>query len=227
MDTNRAEIVGSGRSADVFAHGDGQVLRRYRAPRDTQREVAAMEHARAQGFPVPAARRLSDRDVVMDRVEGPTMLEDLELHPWRMGRHARLLASLHHRLHAIEAPAWLPAPLGEGSSLLHLDMHPANVILSRAGPVVIDWPNVARGRGAADAAHTWVVLACSIPPRGRFRQVVRLGRGLFCRLFLSNFEGAELRAELPSVCAYRLTNRTLPSSELDAIRRLGERASRG
>jgi hypothetical protein len=163
----------------------------------------------------------------MERVEGPTMLADLELDPWRMRQHARLLASLHHRLHSIAAPAWLPAPLGEGSSLLHLDLHPDNVILARTGPVVIDWPNVARGRGAADAAHTWIVLACSIPPHGRMRQIVRLGRGLFCRMFLSHFSRSELRAELGPACAYRLGQRTLPASELNAVRRMRDRLAEG
>ena len=51
MDAPRAtqpagKLVGQGRTADVYEHGVEQVLRRYRAPRDTEREVAAMEHAR-------------------------------------------------------------------------------------------------------------------------------------------------------------------------------------
>jgi hypothetical protein len=40
MDVRLAEIVGTGRSAHVFAYGDRSVLRRYREPRDTEREVA-------------------------------------------------------------------------------------------------------------------------------------------------------------------------------------------
>ena len=75
-------LVGTGRSADVFAHGAGEVLRRYREPHDTQREVATMEHARAHGYPVPAARVLSDTDIVMERVEGPTMMQSVSRRPW-------------------------------------------------------------------------------------------------------------------------------------------------
>ena len=80
-----------------------------------------------------------------------------------MKRHAVTLAMLLDHLHAITAPDWLPSPLGAGTALLHLDLHPENVILTQRGPVVIDWPNAARGPGAADVAHTWVVLACSLP----------------------------------------------------------------
>jgi hypothetical protein len=81
---------------------------------------------------VPAARALNETEIVMERLDGPTMLDDLGRRPWRIDRHAQTLATLHRRLHEIDAPAWLPAPLGEGRSLLHLDLHPDNVISPRA-----------------------------------------------------------------------------------------------
>jgi aminoglycoside phosphotransferase (APT) family kinase protein len=214
-------LMGTGRTADVFEHGDGQVLRRYRTPRDTEREVAAMEYARGHGYPVPSARALSDTEIVMERLDGPTMLDDLGRRPWRIDRHAQTLASLHRRLSAIEAPDWLPAPVGEGPGLLHLDLHPDNVMLTTQGPFVIDWPNAARGPGAADVAHTWLVIACSTPTTGRYRQALsRAGRGLLLRAFLKRFDRAEIAAHLQAAGTYRLANRTLPGSEYDAIRRV-------
>jgi Ser/Thr protein kinase RdoA (MazF antagonist) len=219
-----ARLVGKGRSADVFEHGDGRVLRRYRDPRDTEREVAAMEHARARGYPVPAAEALNRTDIVMDRIEGPTMLADLARRPWRVPQHATTLAKLHERLHAIAAPGWLPAPLGSGDCLLHLDLHPENVILSEAGPVVIDWPNAARGPSAGDVAHTWIVIACAAAPGGAYQRMASaLGRRLFLRLFLAHFDRAELLSQLGRAGAYRLANRTLPETELEAVSRLLER----
>lgn len=208
----------------MFEHGPHEVLRRYREPRDTAREVAAMEHARSHGYPVPAARALNDTDIVMERAEGPTMLGDMMLNPWRMQRHAVTLAILLDRLHAITAPDWLPSPLGEGTALLHLDLHPENVILTQHGPAVIDWPNAARGPGAADVAHTWVVLACSLPPKDPLKRVVALGgRRLFLALFLRNYSRAELRAHLRAVADYRAVDRTLPLGELESIRRVVDR----
>jgi aminoglycoside phosphotransferase (APT) family kinase protein len=216
-----SRLVGSGRSADVFEHGDGEVLRRYRKPRDTELEVAAMEHARAHGYPVPPARALNDTDIVMERVDGTTMLEALMRRPWQMQAHAATLAALHERLHSIDAPAWLPAPLGDGGELLHLDLHPDNVILSARGPVVIDWPNAARGPAAADVAHSWIVIACSLPLAGLLRRVVSLaGRRLFLGLFLGHYRRPEIAAHLGAAGAYRASNRTLPQAELDAIVRL-------
>jgi len=215
------ELVGTGRSADVFAFGDGQVLRRYRSPRDTEREAAAMQHARSHAFPVPAARALDGTDMVMDRVSGPTMLADMMRRPWLLARHAATLAGLHERLHAIPGPDWLPAPLGDGGSLLHLDLHPDNVILSPSGPTVTDWPNAARGAGAADVAHTWIVVACSLPPSGIHRRALSLvGRRAFLALFLRRVDRVEVRSWLAAAGAYRLSNRTLPEAELESIRRL-------
>jgi aminoglycoside phosphotransferase (APT) family kinase protein len=218
------ETLGAGRSADVFEHGPGEVLRRYREPRDTAREVAAMEHARGHGYPAPAAHALNDTDIVMERLEGPTMLGDMMRSPWRMHQHSATLASLLDRLHAIPAPSWLPAPLGEGDALLHLDLHPKNVILTERGPAVIDWPNAARGPAAADVAYTWIVLACSLPPKDPLERAVTLGgRRLFLGLFLRNYSRRELRGHLPAVADYRSANRTLPPGELDSIRRVVDR----
>lgn len=221
------ELVGSGRSADVYEHEPGWVLRRYREPRDTEREVAGMEHARAHGFPAPEARALSDTEIVMRRLEGPTMLDELGHKPWLIGRHAKTLASLHKRLHAIKAPDWLPTPVREGSALLHLDLHPDNVILTERGPMVIDWPNVARGPGLGDVAYTWIIVSTAGAPREdlRTRITTATGRRLFLRAFLSQFDRAqcaEIRKWIPVGAAARLQDRTLPAAEREKVQRLAQ-----
>jgi aminoglycoside/choline kinase family phosphotransferase len=214
-------MLGTGRSADVYVFGEHEVLRRYRHPRDTEREVTVMELARAKGYPVPAARAVNDTDIVMERLGGPTMLDDIGRRPWRLGSHAKTLVALHRRLHEIESPPWLPAPAGEGKSLLHLDLHPDNVMITARGPFVIDWPNAARGPGEADIAHTWIVIACSTPTTGIYRRALSaVGRELFLRAFLAHIDRAQIERHLEVAGAYRLDNRTLPESELDAIRRL-------
>src|SRR5205807_5461216 len=100
------ELLARGRAADVFAAGSGRVLRRYRKGEggDIALEATAMEHARRHGFPVPAVHEVHDRGLVLERVDGPTMLADLARRPWRVGRHGRMLAELHNQLHSIGAP---------------------------------------------------------------------------------------------------------------------------
>jgi Ser/Thr protein kinase RdoA (MazF antagonist) len=155
---------------------------------------------------------------VMERVDGPTMLDDLTRRPWRMARHAHTLAELHKQLQSIAAPPSLPAPVGEGGSLLHLDLHPDNVMLSPRGAIVIDWPNAARGPGAADVAHTWIVLACSTPTTGTVRRLASAaGRRAFVGFFLRHFNREQIEAHLHAAGEYRLAHRTLPAKELEAI----------
>lgn len=53
-------------------------------------------------------------------------------------------------------------------SVLHLDLHPGNVILTPRGPFVIDWTTAAAGDPALDLAKTIVTLATAdLPARTR------------------------------------------------------------
>jgi tRNA A-37 threonylcarbamoyl transferase component Bud32 len=68
-----------------------------------------LEHARGHGYPVPRVWEVRDDALVLDRIDGPTMLDELRRRPWSLRRHTRLLAQLHERLHEIPAPEGLPA----------------------------------------------------------------------------------------------------------------------
>ncbi|PWV50951.1 phosphotransferase [Nocardiopsis sp. L17-MgMaSL7] len=143
--------LASGRDADVFALGDHRVLRRYRHPQDTGPEAAAMAHAGEHGFPTPEVHRAEGSELEMERLYGPTMLDaalEGRLTPEGTGRE---LAGLHARLHALPGRAT--------GRLLHLDLHPGNVVLTPRGPVVIDWTNARDGEPDLDLAVTALLLA--------------------------------------------------------------------
>ena len=154
-------LIGAGRAADVYALGGQQVLRRYRNGDSAEREAGVMAYLAEAGFPVPRVYHASGPDLVMERLAGRDMLADLAARPWLARQHARTLAGLHDRLHAIAAPPSLRAQFGPGDRMLHLDLHPGNVMLTAAGPVVIDWSNVAAGSPAADVAMAWLIIATS------------------------------------------------------------------
>src|SRR5438094_9114508 len=97
-------LLAQGRAADVFECGDGLVRRRYRTPHSTLHEAAVMQYVAAHGYPVPRVVEASGSDIVMQRLEGSTMLADLASHPWRLFAHANTLASLFERLHEIPPP---------------------------------------------------------------------------------------------------------------------------
>jgi aminoglycoside phosphotransferase (APT) family kinase protein len=163
---HRSQSGLSGREADIVDLGDGTVLRKFRTAGNPAREALVMEHARARGYPVPRVHEVRPDALVLERIDGRSMLRDLRRRPWRLPRHMRTLAELHAQLQKIDAPH----ELGDGA-LLHRDLHPNNVLLSPAGPVVIDWPNSTAGDRAFDVALAWIVCATS---GGRSRGAYRV-----------------------------------------------------
>jgi aminoglycoside phosphotransferase (APT) family kinase protein len=194
-------VIAAGRASEIVDLGDGRILRRFKRGGQPAREAAIMEHARAYGFPVPRVLEVRDDALVLERLEGPTMLEELRRRPWQAGRAARTLAQLHRRLHEIPF---------EGERLLHLDLHPDNVLLTRAGPVVIDWTNARAGEPSLDVALTWVIGATSGGLAGR----------AFTQLFLRHVDRAAARRALPRAAAFRLADPNVTDAEREQVRRL-------
>ena len=154
-------LLASGRDAEIFEYGPGLVLRRSRDGWSMALEARTMDYLRGQGYPVPAVEEVSDDgcDLVMERVNGPSMLESLAHAPWNVRRQADVLADLHRRLHEVAPPGFLPpAPVGQGDQVVHLDLHPLNVLIGPKGPVVIDWPNAAPG--ACSPTSPWHGPSC-------------------------------------------------------------------
>jgi aminoglycoside phosphotransferase (APT) family kinase protein len=185
-----------GRASELVDLGAGRLLRRGGAP---EREARLMEHARAHGYPVPLIYEVHADALVLERIDGPTMLEDMVLQPWRLATHMRALAALHEQLHRIDHP--------DGGALLHLDLHPDNVLLSRGGPVVIDWTNAQAGDAALDPALAWLILTTSGGVLGK------LGARIFARRI-------DVRRGLLDACAYRLDDPNVTPAERRRVRRL-------
>jgi aminoglycoside phosphotransferase (APT) family kinase protein len=187
-------------------------------------EARIMEHVRGSGYPVPAIHEVSTdgTELVMERIKGPTMLALMGRRPWTIGDQAVLLADLHKRLHEIAAPDWSKvAPGGAGTRLLHLDLHPNNIMIGPDGPVVIDWSNASRGNPNTDVALTWVLLAAAGIPSGRIKSgLLTNGRSFLVRAFLKEFDVQQVRAQLPAVVEWKSTDPHMSPVERDAMRRL-------
>ncbi|WP_223190129.1 phosphotransferase [Nonomuraea terrae] len=151
------EFLGAGRSADVYALDGERVLRRYRIDADARRESAVMVYVGAHGYPVPRVypEEGTATDLVMERLAGPTMLRALVDGEMTAEEAGRTLARLLRRLHDI--PARFSAEPAD--RILHLDLHPDNVLLTPSGPVVIDWCNTQEGSPALDCGLSAVILA--------------------------------------------------------------------
>jgi aminoglycoside phosphotransferase (APT) family kinase protein len=210
-------LLAAGRDADIFEYGEGLVLRRSREGRSLAREARIMEYVRSQGYPAPAVDEVSDDGLAMviERIEGPDMVTAIKKRLWTIRRQGALLADLHQSLHELATPEWLhDAPVGQGDRLLHLDLHPLNVMMSPKGPVVIDWTGACRGDPAVDVTLAWVLLEAGSVPTGRLiAAVLGRARASLVKSFLRPFDKEPLKQLLREVVAWKVQDPHMSADE--------------
>jgi aminoglycoside phosphotransferase (APT) family kinase protein len=196
--------------------------------------------------------------LLMERIEGIDMLTQLGAKPWTVLSAGGRLGRAHAALHEVVAPPALlplkerhtvalrssdrvPAPvagravaalasLPDGDRICHGDFHPGNVILTRRGPVVIDWPNSVRGDPSADVARTLLLIRLGELPPGAsalLRALDSIGRKIIVRGYLSAYRKARqldvalLDRWLLPVAAHRLAE-GIPEERAKLLALLGE-----
>ncbi|WP_446667091.1 phosphotransferase [Flexivirga sp. B27] len=156
-------LLATGATALVYELDDRRVLRRYKDADLSAVPVAtSTEIAWAAGVPTPRVLSAHGPDLVLERVDGPTMLAEMTAGQLAMDEAMQILARLHRRTHQVTAmPQEQELPrLPGGDRLLHLDLHPNNVLMAPDGPQLIDWENASWGPPGLDVAVTAVILAC-------------------------------------------------------------------
>jgi aminoglycoside phosphotransferase (APT) family kinase protein len=168
-------------------------------------------------------------DLVMERIEGPSMVAALERAPWTVLRQGDVLAELHQRLHDVAPPDFLgPAPVGEGNAVVHLDLHPLNVIVGAKGPVVIDWTSACLGDGAVDVALAWVLMSAGEIPVGPvMAKMLSWGRGLLVKRFLRHFDRAGVVRQLRDVVSWKVNDPHMSPREVETMWRIVQHAEAG
>ena len=98
--------IAEGRTAEIFAWGEGRVLKLFRAGGSHQSRDYEYNIARAvyrSGVPAPnvfEAIEIEGRPgIIYERVEGPTLLRELLTHPERLIELAQGMADLHAEVH--------------------------------------------------------------------------------------------------------------------------------
>jgi tRNA A-37 threonylcarbamoyl transferase component Bud32 len=197
----------AGREADVFALDDERVLRRYRDGGDATREAALMSYLLERGYPVPAVHSADGPEIVMERLDGPTMAQSLVSGTFPIAEGALMLAELLRRLHEI------PGRSGDGT-VGHFDLHPENVLLTSRGPVVIDWRN---GRdGSADLDTAFCALILAQVAIGSIEHEMRDQVGELLDLFLAAAPGDPL-SRLDEAVEIRGQQSTMSADEVAAL----------
>ena len=129
--------------------------------------------------------------MVFERIEGITMDIQIKMNPLGGFKLVSQMALLQHQIHQCCAPD-LPSyssylsrrirhteelssaeksfllgqidRLSGEEQLCHADLHPQNIILSRRGPVIVDWANAVSGSRIADVARSYYLLGEGLAP---------------------------------------------------------------
>jgi uncharacterized protein (TIGR02172 family) len=254
-----APLLAQGRTAEVYPWKEGSVLKLYRdwCPADwVQYEARIARAIYEAGVPSPAAGDIVEVDgrqgIIYERLEGISMLQDMNARPWTLVKHAYSLAELHVKIHR-QAISGLPSykdrlqhavsstehlesslkntildllqSLPDGSSICHGDFHPGNVLLTKSGPVVIDWMTACSGSPWTDVARTSLLLSIGAKAaRKEVHPILRMAIRLYHDRYLSRYRKliADSQGELarwtPVIAAARLNENIIP--ERDALIRI-------
>jgi uncharacterized protein (TIGR02172 family) len=108
-------LLAEGRTAEIYAWGDGAVLKLFRdwvTREHAEYEAELARAVSASGLPAPGVGELVDVGgrigLVYERVDGPTLLEAIRKKPWTLRSAAVLLARLHADLHKTQVAAVVP-----------------------------------------------------------------------------------------------------------------------
>ena len=107
----KGNIIGRGRTALIYAWGDGQVLKLYEKGIPATRVEAEAEQGRlihAAAIPSPDVEGYIEEDgrpgIIFERLSGPTMLQYITAKPWLIIGTARRFAELQADMHSREIP---------------------------------------------------------------------------------------------------------------------------
>jgi aminoglycoside phosphotransferase (APT) family kinase protein len=230
-------LLGRGRTADIYAWGNTQVLKLYHPgwpATVAEREARISRQVARTGLPVPAVGDVLTVDgrqgILFERVTGPTLLQHFAAKPWTIWKSVRVFTDLQLTMHAqimpdlpsqrealrrqIEAAEVSAAmrqaalrqldQLPEGQVLCHGDYHPENVLVTHAGPIIIDWVTATSGHPLADVARTALLLQIGELPHSPISyRLLATARAVVHRAYLRRY----LRrhpAGAPDLAAWRL-----------------------
>jgi uncharacterized protein (TIGR02172 family) len=215
-------LIGQGRTAEIYAWGDDQVLKLYRTgwPASwVEHEARISRMVSASGLPVPAVGGLIEVDgrygLLFERIVGPSLVGQFATRPWTLARALRAFTGLHLAMHARVIPDLpsqreqlarmiaeaSPVPdavraaalerlerLPAGNKLCHGDYHPDNVLMTRAGPIIIDWGTASSGHPLADVARTALLLQVGELPSSHLnRWLLASARAFVRRAYLRRY----------------------------------------
>jgi thiamine kinase-like enzyme len=202
--TKDLKKIGAGRTATIFRYGRDQVIKLFKSNFSQHAINEEFEIGRSlnlSGLSIPTTYEIVEVDhskgILLDFIEGRSMLQNLASKPWLVLRYAKNMAHAHFKIHRadLEGNKCLK-PLSKsiadkisrvslltseektailsclsclpgGSSLCHGDFHPDNIIVSKDRLVTVDWITATLGNPIADVARTWLLLTMGTLPENK------------------------------------------------------------
>jgi uncharacterized protein (TIGR02172 family) len=214
--------MAEGRTAEIYLWDDQHVLKLYRewCPPDWVEYEAQVAGAIYEaGVPSPAPSEIVEvngrRGLLYVRIQGISMLQDMNAHPWTIWKHARSLAELQVQINQ-KSINGLPSykdrlsydirntehlstdlrdkvlkrleVLPDEKNVCHGDYHPGNVILTEKGSVAIDWMTASTGSPWTDVARTSLILNIGAKRAGRqVNPIIRAAIRLYHQIYLNRY----------------------------------------
>jgi tRNA A-37 threonylcarbamoyl transferase component Bud32 len=121
--TNPENLIGKGRTADVFSLDNGQILKLYKnwmPASEVEKEFQVTLCAYNAGVSVPQPYEFIQQEdrfgIVSQRIYGTSLLQELQSNPQNVAGIARQLADLHVMINQTPAPIGLP---GQFDQIIH------------------------------------------------------------------------------------------------------------
>ncbi len=216
MELNRP--IAAGLTAEIYDWKPGFVLKLFNqgiSRTTVEYEAGVTKTVHESGLPVPAAGEIIDIEgrfgLELEKLEGPSMLEEFARTPWKFIAFAHQLAELQADMHTRQLPG-LPSladrlrrkithamqlpehirraaleavnDLPAGNNLCHGDFHPGNILLTQRGAVIIDWIDATHGMPILDVARSTLLFGYGpIPPSIPAARLISALRGSFYQAY--------------------------------------------
>lgn len=193
IELSKLKLLAQGGQAEIYELDEGKVIRVLRKAEGEEYlkiEMSIMKSLKEKGKAVPKVYEYLKIDgrpsIIMEKIDGDTMLAGVRKKPLQLLKQAEKLAKLHLEvadsaeglgmLSINDRAAYLIpkaqmldhelrkfvlsilAELPRGNDICHGDFHPGNIMITNGQYYVIDWYGATCGEKLSDIAHTYLLL---------------------------------------------------------------------
>ena len=148
--TTELKKIAEGREAEMFAWGEGKILRLMRGSSaghraQVERDMLVLKGAREHGVRVPEVFEMTEAmgrpGLVMERLEGADLLTVIGRQPWKVWWVAGISGRAHARIHEVVAPMEVEATRAGITRRVTQSPHVPKVVAEAALKAMADLPD--------------------------------------------------------------------------------------